>query len=93
MAIVRYSYRGYKLFRNVGFIILGAALLVISIVLPRIFGMGTLGAVGIAQADAPGGGGGGGGTDTGGGTGGTGGDGGGFGADACGGDGGGDCSY
>lgn len=93
MALVRYSYRGYKFIRNAGLVVVGIFFVLLSLVLPRILGQNGMGISGVAQADAPGGGGGAGGDGAGGG-GGVGGDGtscGGGGMDACGD--GGDCSY
>lgn len=93
MALVRYSYRGYKFIRNAGLVVVGIFFVLLSLILPRILGQNGLGISGVAQADAPGGGGGGG--DGGVGDGGGGGSGGsscgGGGMDACGD--GGDCSY
>lgn len=57
MAIVRFSYRGFKFFRNVALIFAGALIIVLTLAFPRLFGNQSYGISGVAQADAPGGGG------------------------------------
>ncbi|TSC86214.1 MAG: hypothetical protein G01um10148_720 [Parcubacteria group bacterium Gr01-1014_8] len=58
MAIVRISQRGYKAIRNAGLLFLGAVIVLLTVIAPRVFGGGggerVLGNSDVARADAPG---------------------------------------
>ncbi len=55
MGIVRFFYRGYKITRNAGLVVLGATGILFSMAMAKIFGIETLGSFGgdDAYADVP----------------------------------------